>query len=90
MKEKFNRYNTTVRKKISEELANANERKANLIRERESIYNQLANRDILHADFLRLKDRIDMIHAELKEVNIEIKTWDAAREICLDVADDVF
>ena len=90
MKSKVELYNQTVRIRISEKLREAHDRKSDLIRERDEIYRKMHDKAVLHSDFLRLERRYNQIVRDIEDVTVEIRTWDAAREICLDVADELF
>lgn len=52
---------------------------------------RLANeKDILtYSEYLRLKDEAECLRRKAENLQIEINIWDKAREICLNVADEL-
>lgn len=87
-----NLYNARVRQAVSDELV----RTGNSIR----IYRDEINRitktlednydSITHKEFLELEDRLKCINEAIKTLTIIRGVWDQAREICLDIADEMY
>ena len=44
---------------------------------------------LLHAEYIRLCEERDRIVRELNYENIKLDIWDQAREICLNIADEM-
>lgn len=89
MSEKINRYNTRVRQRMSDEYVSALKRRAELINERNAIFAAMEDGAISHADYLNLERQSNQLKVKLVRINTEIDIWDRAREICLDVADEM-
>lgn len=87
--ENMNKYNTVVRQRISDEYVSALKRMSDLRYERNEIYNSLKDTTITHEEYLRLENRLEAVTNEIRSINLEIEIWDKAREICLDVADEL-
>lgn len=84
-------YNTRVRQAISERIVGCSKEKSILLKELESISARLANEEdkLTYKEYMKLKNSRECLCHKISELNIVIDTWDAAREICLNVADEM-
>lgn len=87
----INWYNTKVRQTISDKLVECSKNRAEAMKEFEKTSLRLANEmDILtYKQYLELKDKASYLHKEIEMLSVEIDTWDKAREICLNLADEM-
>lgn len=85
------KYNTKVRQAISDEYIKCSKNRAEAMREYEEIAIRLANEmdKLTHTQYMALQDRANYLRREMEELSIRIDTWDKAREICLNIADEV-
>lgn len=84
-------YNTKVRQAISDEYVRCSKEKSRVIKSIEQISFRLANeKDVLtYSEYLELKNETEYLQRRAGELQIEIDTWDKARELCLNVADEL-
>ena len=90
----INRYNTRVRQAISDKYVEANKRKQEISRQLEEQRIELAKfmdgkKTLTYKEYIDVKSSIDQLHREDDRVSIEIELWNEAREICLNIADEV-
>lgn len=85
------KYNTQVRQAISDELIKCNILKAKAMKEYEDIAIKLANYDddLTHNEYLNLSHRGEFLQRKIEDLGIESDIWDKAREICLNIADEI-
>lgn len=88
--EKVHKYNTRVRQRMSDEYVSALKKREELIAKRNKVFVEMGADNISHAEYLRLEKLSNQIKLGLVKINTEIDIWDKAREICLDVADEIF
>lgn len=86
------KYNTKVRQAISDKYIECTKIKGEVLRQLEEIAQRLANEKdkLTYSEYLNLKSKAGYLENRIKELNIQIDIWDEAREICLNVADEVF
>lgn len=84
-------YNTKVRQAISDEYVRCSKEKSKTMKNIEQISLRLVNeRNILtYSEYLKLKDEAECLRRKAESLQIEVDTWDKAREICLDVTDEL-
>ena len=86
----MNKYNTKVRQAISEEYVKCSKRKQELINEINIITVRLSEADtLLYKEYKRLETERESLWKEVEVETIKLDVWDMAREICLDVADEL-
>lgn len=85
------KYNNKVRRAISNKYVKCSVQKANAEKEFEKIAIQLANDggNLLHNQYLELSRNAEYLRKRIEELSIELDTWDKAREICLNIADEI-
>lgn len=86
---KQNKYNTRVRQAISDEFVRCSKERMEAHAALLSIAKQLVDeKDTLpHSLYCHLKARTTWLEKHISELNVELNTWDKAREICLNIAD---
>lgn len=89
--QKIGKYNTRVREAMSEEYVKSSKKKAKLQRECESVLEELAiGKDRLsYNEYLALKEKAETTQRQYEDEKVRLDIWDKAREICLNVADEV-
>lgn len=90
----INRYNTRVRQAISDKYVECTKRKQEIGTQLLILRNKLTSFmddeiTLTYTDYTNLKSSIDELNRELKRLDIERDIWDKAREICLDIADEM-
>lgn len=85
----MSKYNEVVRQKISDRLISASNERARFVRERDSIADAISLPDVKHSDYVGGEIQIRALTERIKELEIEIRVWDAARDICLDTSDEL-
>lgn len=84
------KYNTQVRQAISNEYMEYLKTKSMEEKERERVIERLKfDKNLLHTDYLYLQEKEERLTKEIEELNIQIDIWDKAREICLNIADEM-
>ena len=87
-----NRYNTKVRRAMSDEYVRTSKEKARLENELVTISQQLADDEFKnntsYKEYKELKHKAETIQREIYRLYIEHETWDKARGICMDIADE--
>ena len=88
---KIEKYNTRVREVISDKYVEYRKTKSIAEKEREEVINRLKfEAEILpHKSYLSLQEKANRLQKEIEELEIQIDIWDKAREICLNVADEI-
>lgn len=87
--DKQDKYNTRVSQAISNEFVRCSMERIEVQAEICSIYKQIVDeKDTLpRSIYCLLKARIAWLENRFSELNVELNTWDKAREICLNIAD---
>lgn len=85
------KYNTKVRQAISDEWVRCSKEKAEAEIEFERLAVQLANDggNLIHKQYLKLSGDTEYLRKKIEDLGIELDTWDKAREICLNIADEM-
>lgn len=85
------KYNTKVRQAISDELVRCSKEKAEAEKEFEKLALQLANDggNLTHKQYLKLSGDAEYLRRKIEDLGVEFDTWDKAREICLNIADEM-
>ncbi len=93
-KMKMEKYNTRVRQAISERYVVATKEKCKLSKEYEDIFVRLQSGEekdkLSYNKYIELEQKADELNRKISELKIEINIWDQAREICLNIADEMF
>lgn len=85
------KYNTRVRQAMSDEYVKCSKRKCQLLRE----YKEAAERLKIEMDILsyrkykELECEVDDLKRQYETEKIRLDVWDQAREICLNIADEM-
>lgn len=85
------KYNTKVRQAISEKYVECSKSRGALMKELEDVSIRLTNETdkLTYKDYMELKDRGKHLQRKIEDLSIMIDTWDKAREICLDIVDEM-
>ena len=85
------KYNTKVRQAISDEWVRCSKQRAETGKEYEKIALQLANDNgiLTHKQYLKLSGDAEHLRRKIEDLGVELDTWDKAREICLNIADEI-
>ena len=86
----INKYNTRVRQAISEEFVKCSKRRQEYMRQHTCVVERLASeKDTLsYSEYKRLEDEREFFVKMQQVEEIKLDTWDMAREICLNIADE--
>lgn len=90
----INRYNTRVRQAMSDKYVECSKRKRNIQQETLELQRKLSRfmdgeENLTYREYIDVKSAITMLDNEARELDIKIAVWDEARELCLNVADDM-
>lgn len=85
------KYNTRVRQAMSDEYVKCAKRKSQLLREYEEVVERLKiEKDTLsYRQYKELECKTDDLKRQYEHEKIRHDVWDQAREICLNIADEV-
>lgn len=85
------KYNTRVRQAMSEEYVKSSKKKSQLQMEYEKVLRRLDTEasKLCYNEYITLKKRAEDLKRQYEDEQIRFDTWDQAREICLNVADEV-
>lgn len=85
------KYNTRVRQAMSEEYVKSSKKKTQLQREYEKVLEQLdiEASKLCYNEYITLQKRAEDLERLYEDEQIRFDIWDKAREICLNVADEV-
>lgn len=85
------KYNTKIRQAINNEYVKCSKRKNQLTRDLEEIAVKLEeNKNTLtYNKYISLENEASRLHQEIKNEKIKIDVWDMAREICLNIVDEM-
>ena len=86
------KYNTRVRQVMSDEYVKCSKRKCQLSREYEEATKRLkTEKDTLsYRKYKELECEVDDLKRQYETEKIRLNVWDQAREICLNIADEMF
>ena len=87
-------YNTRVRQAISDKYVECTKRKQEISKQLIDLRTKLSefmNGDgsMTYKEYIDLKSSLDILSLEYDELDIHIAVWDEAREVCLNVADEM-
>lgn len=84
------KYNTLVRQAISDEYVRCSKERKSIQDKIIDASQRLANgKDILsYSEYVELKSYIAELESQYSSLTAELNTWDKAREICLNIADE--
>lgn len=87
----IDKYNTRVRQAISDEYIKCSKEKQKLNEQYTCICRRLRDEaDTLpYNEYIRLEKETERIFNAIHVVEIELHIWDQAREICLNIADEI-
>lgn len=87
----MDKYNHRARQAISDEYMKCLKRKTQLVRDLEEIATKLEEeKDVLtYNKYISLENEASRLHQEIKTEKIKSDVWDMAREICLNIVDEV-
>lgn len=90
-KESINKYNITVRRTMSDKYVECTKKKCAISREMIEIDRKLKDGEesLSYREYMELSDRYTSLSEEYKRVSFEIDIWDQAREICLEIANEM-
>lgn len=85
------KYNTRVRQAISDNYMEYSKTKAMAEKELENVNERLRleAKTLPYRDYISLQKKSAMLANEIVELSIQIDIWDKAREICLNIADEM-
>ena len=81
------KYNTQIRRAISDAYVECSKEKQKLLREHTLLYQRLMNEKdkISYKEYINLQNYFECISREIEDLSIRLDTWDKAREICLNI-----
>lgn len=87
-----NKYNTRVRQAISEEYVKCSKRKQELTNDVNIITVRLSNEadTLSYREYRRLETENERLLKMIETEKIKLDIWDMAREICLNIADELY
>lgn len=90
----INRYNTRIRQAISDKYVECNKRKQEISKKSLELQSKLSRymdgKEILtYQEYTDLHSSLGMLHHEDDMLDIQIAVWDEARELCLNIADEM-
>jgi hypothetical protein len=87
-------YNTRVRQAISDEYIECSNMYSAIHKKCAEIESKLQDRNtkktLSYEEYIDLEKYLNSLKEEMKTIKIQIDVWNAAREICLDIADEIF
>lgn len=91
-KETLNRYSTMVRMAISDKYIECSKRKNELHKQMLNIHERLVNEKctLPYQKYVELQEKFKQFERDYNDEVVKIDTWDQAREICIETADEVF
>lgn len=84
-------YNSNVRRAISDEYVKCSKRKQDLMDRQRTISDKIAQGyyTLSYPEYLRLRDEQKILEKVIYEEELILSVWDQAREICLNIADEM-
>ena len=89
----MNKYNTLVRQAMSDKYVECTKKKCEIGRKYNDLYNLLNSDEgitLPYETYLKLQKDLEYYDKEHERLKIELDIWFQAREICMEIADDVF
>lgn len=89
--EKSERYNTQVRRAMSDAYVTCRTELKIQENQLQAALQLLSDEKetIKFSDYVAIRKRINQLREEIKKKNVELEIWDKAREICLNVSDEL-
>lgn len=86
------KYDTRVRQAISDEYVRCSKERNKVHNTLIDLSQRLANEEdtLAYSEYLKLKEYYAKLETMHSNLTVEMDTWDKAREICLNIADDEF
>lgn len=81
-------YNSRVRDLISQKYREISKERQELITRQNELSKKLLDQMIPYHEYIAMKDELVSVKAEIRYLDVEINTWDQAREICFQAADE--
>ena len=87
----LNRYNTRVRQAMSDAYVDCGKRRQKVRKELDEVKEKVGNgqETISYAEYNRLVAKAVELQREYDKLKIEREVWDMAREICMEIADEM-
>lgn len=90
----INRYNTRIRQAVSDKYVECSKRKQEIVHKDLELRRKLTNfmngeEQLTYQEYVDVKSAIDAIWREDRELDIKLAVWDEARELCLNIADEM-
>ena len=87
----LNRYNTKVRQAMSDSYVDCGKRRQKVRKELDEVKEKVGNgqETISYAEYNRLVAKAVELQREYDKLKIEREVWDMAREICMEIADEM-
>lgn len=82
-------YNSRVRDLMSMEYRRVRKELNDLSAEEADLYDKMNDVNVAHVEYLKFTDQLEEIREEIGRKKVEADTWDKAREICFQVADEM-
>ena len=89
----INKYNTTVRCAMSDKYVECTKKKCEIGRKYNDLYSLLHSvegKNLPYNQYLKLQKELEYYDREHHRLQIELSIWGEARDICMDIADEVF
>lgn len=89
-----NIYDTRVRQAISDKYVEASKKLSQARNECNNLDQKMIDLkkgriDMFYGEYLKLERDLEIAKRKLSDVMVELDIWDKAREICLDIADEI-
>lgn len=90
----INRYNTRVRQAMSDKYVECSKRKQEneqeILKAKRKLTSYMDGEEQLtYKEYIDVRSTIDILSLENNELDIELAVWDEARELCLNIADEM-
>lgn len=90
----INRYNTRIRQAVSDKYVECGKRQRAIEQETLELQRKLKNfmdgvEQLTYQEYVDVRSSIDALDRESRELDIRRAVWDEARELCLDIADEM-
>ena len=87
----MNKYNTRIRQAISDEYVKCSNERNKISKECIEIEEKLKNEvdKLTYEQYVLLEKKLGDLQQEYSELTIKIDVWEEAREICLNIADEM-
>lgn len=90
----IDRYNTRIRQAVSDKYVECNKKKREITQQimtarRKLIAYMDGDETLTYREYIDLKSSIDNLYREDDKLDIQIAVWDEARELCLNIEDEM-